>query len=73
LRRYQPLVIKGLPNTQNSLQIMDIRGVVIAKIEQYAHKWSPGNIAPGLYFYQLIYHNQKGELQRKTGKILITD
>jgi hypothetical protein len=73
LRRYQPLAIKGLPNTENSFYLMDIRGVVMVQMKQFTNTWSPGNLAPGIYIYQLHYLNQKGELQRKTGKILITD
>jgi hypothetical protein len=52
---------------------MDIRGVVMVQMKQFTNTWSPGNLAPGIYIYQLHYLNQKGELQRKTGKILITD
>jgi hypothetical protein len=73
LRRYEPLIIKGLPNTQNTLYISDLRGVQVAKIEQYSGNWIPGSLTPGLYFYQLYFRNQKGELERKTGKIQITD
>jgi hypothetical protein len=73
LRRYEPLIIKGLPNTQNTLHISDLRGVQVAKIEQYSGNWIPGSLTPGLYFYQLYFRNQKGELERKTGKIQITD
>jgi hypothetical protein len=73
LRRYQPLVIQGLPNTQNSFYLTDIRGVVVVQMKQVTNTWTPGNIAPGIYIYQLLYINLKGELQRKTGKILITD
>src|SRR4030095_642887 len=73
LRRYEPLLIKGLPNTQNTLYISDLRGVRVAKIEQYSGNWIPGSLTPGLYFYQLYFRNQKGELERKTGKIQITD
>jgi len=73
LRRYEPLLIKGLPNTQNTLYISDLRGVLVAKIEQYSGNWIPGSLTPGLYFYQLYFRNQKGELERKTGKIQITD
>ncbi len=73
LRRYEPLLIKGLPNTQNTLYISDLRGIQVAKIEQYSGNWIPGSLTPGLYFYQLYFRNQKGELERKTGKIQITD
>jgi hypothetical protein len=73
LRRYQPLVIKGLTGTVYSLHITDARGVIIAQMKSYINNWRPGNVVPGLYFYQLLYRNEKGELQRKTGKILITD
>ncbi len=73
LHRYQPLAIKGLPNTQNSFYLMDIRGVVMVQMKQFTDTWTPGNLAPGIYIYQLIYLNLKGEPQRKTGKILITD
>jgi hypothetical protein len=73
LQRHQPLVIQGLPNTQNSFYLTDIRGVVMVKMKQFTNKWTPGNIAPGIYIYQLLYLNLKGELQSKTGKILITD
>ena len=73
LHRNQALVIKGLSNAQTKLQITDTRGVTVAQLNQYANNWIPGNLASGIYFYHLIYRNQKGELQRKTGKIFITD
>ena len=73
VRRNQPLMIKGLPDTQNSLYITDIRGVVVIYAKQYANGWIPGNLASGMYFYQLVYRDHKGELQRMTGKIFITD
>jgi hypothetical protein len=73
LKRYQSLVIKGHPGTAYSLDITDARGVIIARMKPYANDWRPGNVAPGLYFYQLLYRNEKGVLQRKTGKIFISD
>jgi len=73
LHRNQPLAIKGLPNTQNSFYLMDIRGVVMVQMKQFINTWTPGNLAPGIYIYELLYFNLKGEQQRKTGKILITD
>jgi hypothetical protein len=73
LRRYQSLVIKGGTGTAYSLNITDARGVIIAQMKTYRNDWRPGNVVPGLYFYQLLYRNEKGELLRKTGKIFITD
>ena len=73
LHRNQPLAIKGLPNTQNSFYLMDIRGAVIVQMKQFTNTWTPGNLAPGIYIYELLYLNIKGEPQRKAGKILITD
>jgi uncharacterized protein YjdB len=73
LHRYQALAIKGLPKTQNSFYLMDIRGVGMVQMKQFTNTWTPGNVAPGIYIYELLYRNLKGELQRKTGKILITD
>ena len=72
--RNQPLVIEGLPDAQNSLYIMDMRGTVILQAKQYSNNWIPGNLASGMYFYQLLYRDQKGgALQKMTGKIFITD
>ena len=71
--RNQPLVIQGLPDTQNSLYIMDMTGNVVLQAKQYSNTWIPGNIASGMYFYQLLYRDDKGELQKMTGKLFITD
>jgi hypothetical protein len=73
LHRNQALLINGLSNTLNGLRITDTRGITVAQFNQYANNWIPGNLASGIYFYELIYRDQKGELQRKTGKIFITD
>jgi hypothetical protein len=73
LQRNRPLLISGSSNVPLNLHITDIRGVSVAQLMRYTNNWIPGNLASGIYFYQLIYRNQKGELQRKTGKIFITD
>jgi hypothetical protein len=73
LPRQQALVIQGLAGLESNLMIIDARGLAVAYLPRYSNNWSPGNLASGIYFYQLTYRNKKGEPRVKTGKIFVTD
>ena len=73
LNRYNQLTIRGLKGMDNSLMILDTRGAVVAKLLHYKNTWSPGNLAPGIYFYHLSVRNSEGKSEVYRGKIFITD
>jgi uncharacterized delta-60 repeat protein len=53
--------------------LTNANGKMIADLKNYHNNWSMAKLAPGIYFYQVVYRNQKGEQQRKTGKLIIID
>ncbi|MEO5946210.1 MAG: MopE-related protein, partial [Chitinophagaceae bacterium] len=72
-RKNEPLRFYGVEPGSFDLVMNDVNGKVVANIRNYRNNSSMTSLTPGLYFYHLSYKNQNGELQRKTGKILITD
>jgi len=73
LRKSQQLFITGLNGQPNELVITASNGAIIKKMTQYNNNWVPGNIAQGIYFYNLRVKNDDGTFRSYTGKILITD
>lgn len=55
------------------LLLTDMSGKIVANLKNYKNNWSMNKLAPGIYAYQLLFRNSKGDLSRKTGKLLITD
>jgi uncharacterized delta-60 repeat protein len=73
LRKSQQLFITGLNGQPNELVITGSNGAIIKKMTQYNNNWAPGNIAQGIYFYNLRVKNEDGTFKSYSGKILITD
>jgi hypothetical protein len=73
LSKYSQLSIQGLKDMDNELVIFDSRGMVAAKLLRYKNTWSPGNLATGIYFYQLRVRTRVGKYELYRGKIFITD
>ena len=67
------LRIFGIEPGKFDLILNDVNGKEIIKIKNYRNNWSMKRLTPGIYFYQILYRNKEGELQRKIGKIFITE
>ena len=67
------LRIFGIEPGKFDLILNDVNGKEIIKIKNYRNNWSMQRLTPGIYFYQILYRNKEGELQRKIGKIFITE
>ena len=73
LRKYQQLKINVVRGPIKELVIVDSKGAVIARIDQYAGNWAPGNIPSGIYFCKIGIRDINGHYKVITGKIMITD
>ncbi|MEO6611997.1 MAG: MopE-related protein [Chitinophagaceae bacterium] len=72
-RKTESLRFYGLAPGSFDLVLTNANGEIVTNLRNYRNDFSMARLAPGLYFYQLLYKNNKSELKRKTGKILVTD
>jgi hypothetical protein len=72
-RKQDPLRFLGNTAGKFDVLLSDMNGKVVASLKNYRNNWSMSTLASGIYVYQVIYINEKGELLKKTGKLVITD
>jgi hypothetical protein len=72
-RRSQPWIIPGIHTVENELVILNQQGQVVLKTRNYRNNIPVPAVSTGIYFYRLVYKNLKGEVIRRSGKLLITE
>ena len=73
VKRNQVWNLPSLMLTDNTLVIADRHGKIIFAANNYRNNTSVPNVSSGIYFYQVIYRNEKGQIIRCTGKLFITE
>jgi alpha-tubulin suppressor-like RCC1 family protein len=72
-RKHEQLRFYGMQPGSFDILLTDVNGKVVVKQKNYRNNWSMARLTPGIYFYQFVYRNQKGEQKIKTGKLIIID
>jgi|GEM_PF-6587983 len=72
-RKQELLRFLNLPPGSFDIVLMDVNGRVILNLRKYQNNRSMERLVPGIYFYQVLFKNQKDELIKETGKLFITD
>lgn len=59
--------------SENNITVFNQQGKMIFKANNNRNNVSLPNVSSGIYFYQIIYKDNNGEMIRRTGKLLITE
>jgi CHU_C Type IX secretion signal domain len=72
-RRNHVWNIPLMMTTANEVVIFNMEGSIVFRTGNYRNNIILPNVSTGIYFYQIRYRNEKGEMIRQSGKLLITD
>jgi hypothetical protein len=72
-RRNQVWMIPEIGKFENEISILNIQGQLVSKFVNYRNQQSLGNLAAGLYFYQVRIKQTDGNYRSYTGRLLITE
>ncbi len=73
VRRNQIWNIPAKMTIDNEIVIFNMQGKIIFKVKNYRNNVPLPNVNSGIYFYQLMCRNEKGEMIRRNGKLFITE
>ena len=65
--------IPGIERIENELIVVNTMGQLIFKASNYKNSVSIGNVATGIYFYQIKVIEKDNVVKYYTGRLLITE
>jgi len=65
------LTFYGIVPGNFDVVLINSQGQVVANLKKYHNDWSLSKLVPGLYFYNLLYKKESGELKTILGKLVI--
>jgi hypothetical protein len=66
-------MIPQISNYENEVLILNVQGQVVNRFINYKNQTPVGNVATGLYFYQLRIKENDGQYKYYSGRLLITE
>ena len=73
VRRNNVWTIPGIERMENEVMVVNAMGQLIFKASNYKNSVSIGNVATGIYFYQIKVTEKDNSIKYYTGRLLITE
>jgi len=66
-------MIPQISNYENEVLILNVQGQMVNRFINYKNQSPVGNVATGLYFYQIRIKENSGQYKYYSGRLLITE